>query len=336
MMEKARAGTAKWLLSLGLAVCVAAAWAHETHPGETAFAREVAARHGLSEQRVLATLDQAQKQQSVLDAMQRPAESMQWKDYRPIFMTPARIAGGVAFYRGNRELLERIADKYGVDPQYVVAILGVETSYGVRTGKYRVIDALATLAFYYPPRQSYFRGELEKLLAMPEDQLPAPLTELMGSYAGAMGWGQFMPSSIAAYARDEDGDGRIDLMNSLPDILGSVANYLAGNGWKRGEPVAVQAQAEQDARPVQTDRSKTMYDVAELESRGYAPLTRVDASRPATLLQLQGDHGDEYWLTFGNFQVITRYNRSPLYAMAVQQLAEAIVAGATDTTSASR
>ncbi|HET8900270.1 MAG TPA: lytic murein transglycosylase B [Rhodanobacteraceae bacterium] len=313
----------RWLSCLLLLVGGVAA-AGQTHPGAAKFAHDVAARHGLSEQHVLDILGQAERQQSILDAISRPAESKPWKDYRPIFLTAARIDGGVAFFDGNRALLKRIADKYGVDPAYIVAIIGVETSYGVNIGKYRVLDALATLAFYYPPRQTFFRGELEKLLTLPEHQLPMPIIDLKGSYAGAMGWGQFMPSSIAAYARDEDGDGHINLYDSLPDIIGSVANYLSEHGWKRGAPVAISAQVAVNAKPVVTEKSKPIYTVGKLEALGYAPTGSVAAATAATLLQLDGSQGQESWLTFGNFQVITRYNRSPLYAMAVTQLANAI------------
>ncbi|MGB8635159.1 MAG: lytic murein transglycosylase B [Rhodanobacteraceae bacterium] len=304
--------------------------AAEKHPGEKAFAARVAKRHKLSEAQILATLNQAERKQSIIDAMRRPAEAKPWKDYRALFMTPLRIAGGIAFYQANRELLDRIADKYGVDPQYIVAILGVETNYGTRTGQYRVLDALVTLAFHYPPREKYFQGELEKLLTMPATQLPGPLIDINGSYAGAMGWGQFMPTSVAAYARDEDGDGHIDLANSMPDILASVANYLSRHGWKRGQPVAVRAEPEADAAHVRRQHSKPLYTVGQLEARGYAPVSRLPADTPATLLKLDAADGDRYWLTFNNFYVITRYNRSPLYAMAVTQLAEAIAAGNPD------
>lgn len=306
----------------------AASSAVEKHPGERAFAAAVAKRHKLSESSVLATLDQAERKQSIIDAMNRPAEAKPWPEYRALFMTPLRIAGGIAFYRANRALLERIGKQYGVDPQYIVAILGVETNYGVRTGQYRVLDALVTLAFHYPPRQKYFRGELEKFLTMPDTQLPGPRIEVMGSYAGAMGWGQFMPTSVAAYARDEDGDGHIDLAGSLPDILASVANYLAEHGWQRGQPVAIGVDAAADAGDVKRVRSKPLYTVGALEAKGYAPVSKVDADTKATVLTLDGDdHGRRHWLTFNNFYVITRYNRSPLYAMAVTQLAEAIAAG---------
>lgn len=310
--------------------------ATEAHPGEKAFARQMAKKHGLSERQVLATLDQAQMQQSIIDAISRPAESKSWAEYRPIFMTPLRISAGVAFYQEHRALLERIGKKYGVDPHYIVAIIGVETNYGLRTGTYRVLDALVTLAFHYPPREKYFRGELEKFLTMPANRLAGPVTQVKGSYAGAMGWGQFMPSSIDAYARDGDGDGRIDLSHSLPDIFSSIAHYFAANGWQTGGPVAVRAIAGKHARPVKVHRSKPEYTVAQLRARGYRPVHAVPASTRATLLKLDGAQGNEDWITFHNFNVITRYNRSPLYAMVVKQLAQAIADGVAAPTTASQ
>src|SRR6185312_13292036 len=204
----------------------------DTHPGQSAL------------------VDQAKLQQSIIDAMNRPAESKPWSAYRPIFLTPKRIDDGVAFYREHRALLESIGKQYGVAPQYIVAILGVETSYGRNTGKYKVLDALVTLGFYYPKRAKYFRQQLKTLLELPDNHLAGPLDTLAGSYAGAQGWGQFMPDSIRDYAVDADGDGRIDLMNSLPDILASVANYFAKHGWVDGGPVAARAQPDGAAKPL--------------------------------------------------------------------------------------
>lgn len=295
---------------------------------ERAFAAEVAAAGGPSAQSVLATLAGARVQQSILDAIARPAEATKaWKDYRPIFLTDKRIADGIAFYRDNRALLERIGAEYGVPPEIIVAIIGVETSYGRNVGKYRVLDALVTLAFHYPPRAPFFRGELKQLFLLGDRHLAYPIDELRGSYAGAMGWGQFMPTSVANWAKDEDGDGRIDLWNSLPDITASVANYFVAHGWQSGQPVAARAQAATDAHPLQPKGYEPLYTVQQMEAWGYAPLERVDAQVATTLLQLDGAQGRESWLTFRNFHVITRYNRSPLYSMAVWQLAQAIAAG---------
>lgn len=295
---------------------------------ERAFAHEVANQHGLDVDAVLETLSKAKYQQSIIDAISRPAEAKPWRDYRPIFYTNQRRADGIAFYREHRELIERAAIEFKVAPEIIVAILGVETSYGKIIGKYRVLDALSTLAFHYPPRQKFFRGELAQLIALGDDEFPQPLDELRGSYAGAMGWGQFMPSSIAKYAKDYDGDGKIDLWNSLPDIVASVANYFSSFGWEDGGPIAAQAQPAKDAREINPASIEPMYPVEQLVAWGYAPFEHYDPSRTATLLKLEGERGMEYWITFQNFYVITRYNKSPLYAMAVYQLAADIAAGA--------
>lgn len=314
------------------------ALAASTHPGEAALVKEVATATGQSPAKLTALLNSAKKQQSIIDAMNRPAEAKPWSAYRQIFMTPARIEGGIDFYRQHRALLQRIGKQYGVAPEYVVAIIGVETNYGRITGHYKVLDALVTLAFYYPSRAKFFRSELKTLLELPATKLGGPLDTLTGSYAGAQGWGQFMPSSIRAYAVDEDGDGRIDLHDSLPDILASVANYFHAHGWEAGAPVAARAQADAHAQPINASaNNKPVLDVEEYEARGYAPLHSLDPGRSAALLTLDGANGPEHWFTFQNFYVITRYNHSPRYAMAVHQLANAIANGVRDTTaSASR
>lgn len=296
-------------------------------PAFVEFARELATNDGLVEADVLATLARAKVQQSILDAISRPAEAKPWKDYRPIFLTDKRIADGIAFYRDNRELVERAGEEFGVAPEIIVAIIGVETSYGRIVGKYRVLDALVTLAFNYPPRAAFFRGELRQLFLLGDGHLAYPLDELVGSYAGAMGWGQFIPTSVAKYARDYDADGRIDLWNSLPDIVGSIANYFTEHGWEKGKPVATRTQPAADAREITPNGLEPLYPLDQLEAWGYPPGDRFDATLPATLLKLEGVDGPENWLTFRNFYVISRYNRSPLYSMAVWQLSQQIAAG---------
>ena|SRR5690606_28276145 len=291
------------------------------------FARELHREAGLEEADVLATLAKAKVQQSILDAMSRPAEAKPWKDYRPIFLTDKRRDDGIAFYRANRELIDRAAAEFQVAPEIIVAIIGVETSYGRNAGRYRVLDALVTLAFHYPPRSKFFRGELRQLFLLGDTHMAHPIDELLGSYAGAMGWGQFIPTSVANFARDYDGDGRIDLWNSLPDIIGSVANYFAMHGWKQGAPVAVVSNTEADARAIQPEGLQPVYPVQQLADWGYVPAQPVEATELGTLLQLDGSKGTEDWITFHNFYVITRYNRSPLYAMAVWQLSAEIAAG---------
>ena len=297
------------------------------HPGQAELVREVARDAGKSPARIDALLSGARMQQSILDAISRPAEAKPWKDYRPIFITPKRIDEGVAFYREHRALLERIAGQYGVAPEYIVAILGVETFYGRNTGKYKVLDALVTLGFYYPPRAQFFREQLKVLLELPDNHLAGPPDTLTGSYAGAQGWGQFMPSSIRDFGVDEDHDGHIDLQGSLPDILASVANYFAGHGWERGGPVAARAQPDAAPRVLDVADAQPRWPLEQLEAWGYAPVEHLDPGRQASLQALQGGNGPEYWFTFQNFYVITRYNRSPLYALAVHQLAQAIAAG---------
>lgn len=296
----------------------------QTHPGQAELVREVARDTGKDPAALNALLDGASKQQAILDAISRPAEAKPWSQYRPIFLTDARIADGVAFYREHRALLEQVGRQYGVAPEYIVAILGVETNYGRLGGKYRVLDALVTLGLYYPPRAKFFREQLKVLLELPQSQLAGPLDTLLGSYAGAQGWGQFMPSSIRDFAVDADHDGHIDLHDSLPDIVASVANYFARHGWVRGGPVASRAQPDVAARPITVSDAKPQWPLEQLEAWGYAPLQALDPGQPSSLQTMQGAGGPEYWFTFQNFYVITRYNRSPLYALAVYQLAQAI------------
>lgn len=311
---------------LALSMTVAApVWAD--HPGQTQLVQEIAKDTGKDPASLNALLDSAQRQQSILDAISRPAEGKPWSQYRQIFLTPARIDGGIAFYREHRDLLEKISAKYGVAPEYIVAIIGVETFYGRNTGKYKVLDALVTLGLYYPPRAAFFRGELKTLLELPDTQLAGPVDTLTGSYAGAQGWGQFMPSSIRDFAVDEDGDGHIDLQNSMPDILASVANYFAKHGWVTGGMVAARAQPDAAAKPITVKDSTPQWTIEQLEAWGYAPLQHLDPGAMSSLQTLQGLHGPESWYTFQNFYVITRYNRSPMYAMAVNQLAQAIAEG---------
>jgi membrane-bound lytic murein transglycosylase B len=299
----------------------------ETHPGQAELVREVASETGKAPQALNRLLDGAKMQQSILDAISRPAESKPWKDYRPIFLTDKRISDGIAFYREHRAMLEQIGKQYGVAPQYIVAIVGVETNYGRITGKYKVLDALVTLGLYYPPRAKFFREQLKELLEMPDNHLAGPVDTLTGSYAGAQGWGQFMPTSIRDFAVDADQDGHIDLQNSLPDIFASVANYFAKHGWISADPVAARAQPDAAARPIAVEDTTPQWPLEQLEAWGYAPLQPLSPAQPSSLQTLEGPNGPEYWFTFQNFYVITRYNRSPLYAMAVDQLAGAIAAG---------
>lgn len=302
----------------------------ELAAAEQKLADELASEHGLNAADVMATLAGSRYQQSIIDTMSRPAESKPWKEYRPIFVTDRRIADGIAFYRGNAALLKRVETEYGVPGSLIVTILGVETNYGRITGRYRVLDALSTLAFSYPPRAEFFRGELKQLFLLKAPSFPYAPEDLVGSYAGAMGWGQFMPSSIAHFARDGDGDGKVDLWNSLPDICASVANYFVAHGWQKDGVVALRANVAADARPVTPDGLVPIYPVQQLDEWGYHGGGKLDPMLPATLITLDGEDGTEIWITFENFYAISRYNKSPLYSLAVYQLSQAIAAGVAD------
>jgi membrane-bound lytic murein transglycosylase B len=297
--------------------------AEEPHPGSEAFVARMAAEHDLDPAHIREVLAEARYQQSIIDAITRPAEARPWYQYRPIFMTEARIAGGAEFWRANQTLLEAVSAEFGVPVEIIVAIVGVETNYGMNTGSFRVIDALATLGFYFPRRADFFASELGHFLRLAQEEA-LPLYEVRGSYAGAMGLGQFIPSSYRAYAVDFDGTGRRDLWRSLPDALGSVANYLARHRWREGEPIVLPV----TDMPASLDAEFGMnlnHSLAELESLGLGfERDGLDADMPATLVTLETADGHEYWIGLNNFYVITRYNRSPLYAMAVTQLAEAI------------
>ena len=318
------------------ASCTGTASAAATSPNaavaaaEQQFARELSQKHGLDQAAILAVLAKARYQQSVIDTMSHPAEAKPWKEYRPIFVSERRTEDGAAFYREHATLLRKVEADTGVPAELIVTIIGVETNYGRNAGRYRVIDALATLAFYYPPRQDFFRAELAQLFLLRGPSFPYAPEDLMGSYAGAMGWGQFMPSSIAQFARDGDGDGRIDLWNSLPDIFASVANYFVAHGWQRGGPVALQATVAANARKIEPAGLTPVYPLQQLADWGYTidakSASPLDPMTPATLIELEGPNGPEIWITFENFYAISRYNRSPLYSLAVLQLSQAIAA----------
>jgi membrane-bound lytic murein transglycosylase B len=313
----------------GTATDAAAMTHYAAHPEAAQFIADMAQRHQLPPAEVRALLAQAEKQQSILDAIARPAEAKPWRDYRPIFVTRARIDGGVQFWADNADILGAAEQEFGVDARVIVAIIGVETRYGSNTGRYRVLDALATLAFDYPPRASFFRGELENyLLLVREEQVDALTAK--GSYAGAMGQGQFIPSSYRNYAVDFDGDGKRDLWNSPRDILGSVANYLKVHGWQLGAPVVARASVDGEGYRALLEKGvKPHMPLRELAQHGVRAGTSADPDTEVALIELDGADGLEHWVVFNNFYVITRYNRSQLYAMAVHQLSEEIAAART-------
>jgi membrane-bound lytic murein transglycosylase B len=278
-----------------------------------------------------ALLDQAERKQSILDAISRPAEKTKpWYDYRKIFLTDKRAREGVAFAQQNAETLAKVSDQTGVPASVITAIIGVETFYGRITGSYRVIDALATLAFDYPKRSPFFTRELQNFLVLAYESGKDPLA-LKGSYAGAMGYGQFMPSSYRAYAVDYDGDGVADIWTNADDAIASVANYFLRHGWQPGAPVIVPANYDGDSSEIFAGGLKPEKTVGELAEEGFAPRSATDISLVATPLRLEGSEGYEYWLCLENFYVITRYNHSAMYALSVWQLSqeiESLAAGA--------
>jgi membrane-bound lytic murein transglycosylase B len=293
------------------------------------FVREMVERHAFDPVELQGVLADARYSQAIVDAMDRPYEAKPWRDYRALFITPERIAGGVAFWRENADLLARAEADLGVERRIIVAVIGVETNYGANVGKHRVIDALTTLGFAYPRRADFFRRELEAFLLLSREEQLDPL-RTFGSYAGAMGKPQFISSSYRNFAVDFDGDGRRDLSGSNADVIGSVANYFKQQGWRPGEPVAFAAELRAGVPTGITVIEKTPgppdTTAADLRAAGVAWREPLDASVPASLIRLDGVE-DEYWVGLNNFYAITRYNRSNLYAMAVFQLGEAIRAG---------
>jgi len=274
---------------------------------------------------VTGLFEKAEYKQSIIDAITRPAEGKPWHQYRPIFVTKTRAEQGKAFLAKYRETLLRAEKEFGVPPEVVVAIIGVETRYGRHAGNYRVIDALSTLAFDYPKRGKFFRKELVQFLKLTREESMDPLA-LKGSYAGAMGYGQFIPSSFRSYAIDFDGDGKKDIWNNPVDAIGSVANYFKRHGWKRGEQVVLPARVKGNAyKPLLNKGLKPTHTIHQLSELGFMADAGQLVGGMSTAMALKGDEGMEHWLGLHNFYVITRYNHSKLYAMAVYQLSQKIV-----------
>jgi membrane-bound lytic murein transglycosylase B len=270
-------------------------------------------------------LKAAQSQPAIIDAMDRPAEKAKpWYEYRPIFVTERRIREGTDFWVAHRQALDQASIRSGVAPEYLAAILGVETYYGRLTGSYRVLDALSTLAFDYPARAKFFRDELEQFLLLTREASLDPL-RVKGSYAGAMGAPQFMPSNYRRFAVDADADGRIDLWTNWPDVCESVGNYLKEHGWNAGEPVLAEASVAPDKATDLDGRKLALSDtVASLRSKGVNFDSSMAEDAPALLIAVDETDGVHWRVGYNNFYVITRYNHSALYAMAVYELASAL------------
>ena len=321
------------LVFIGLSMAANAARAVDVDPAAVASARnafveQMVEEHGFDAGELAAILERAEIDQGILEAISRPAERvLAWHEYRDIFLTDARIDGGVEFWRAHAGEISRASESFGVAPEVLVAILGVETNYGNIMGGYRVVDALATLAFAYPPRSGFFTSELEAFFLLAREEGMDPET-LMGSYAGAMGAGQFISSSFRAYAVDGDGDGVRDLWANWEDVLASVANYFSAHGWRAGETVVERATPGRGRTPGEAANSMELNDtLASVREAGYEISAGLPGDTPVTLLSLEGPNGQEHWVGFHNFRVITRYNRSVMYALAVHQLGRMILAG---------
>ena len=302
------------------------AWnAADVETRRDAFVERMVESHGFDREEIAAILAEAQIQQSALNSISRPAERVvPWYEYRQIFLTPERIEAGAQFWAAHEALVAATAERFAVAPEIIVAIVGIESRFGERMGSYKVVDALSTLAFAYPPRADFFAGELESFLLIYAEEGPVVL-DALGSYAGAMGAGQFIPSSYRNFAVDADADGRRDLWGNWNDILASVANYFAEHDWRAGEPIAVTAGQGTGPSVEPHNRLELDTSVGDLRAAGYAFTSDLAAELPAMLVAVEGDASSTaYWVGLHNFRVITRYNRSVKYALAALELSEAI------------
>ena len=290
-----------------------------------AFISRMVTTHQFEESELNELFQAVEIKEDILKKISSPAEGLPWYKYRKIFMTDARINGGVKFWQENEPALTAVEQQTGVPAEIIIAIIGVETLYGQKTGNYRVIDALSTLAFAYPPRSKFFLGELENFLLLCRDEHINPL-EPVGSYAGAMGMPQFMPSSFRSYAADFDNDSHRDIWHNKGDVIASVANYFVKHHWQSGQAIAIPVSATgENYKTALTGDLKPDLRLAELESLNLKISRPLPSSTKVKLLAFEQQQGEELWAGLDNFYVITRYNHSPLYAMAVYQLSQSIL-----------
>lgn len=314
------------------------------------FIGELVTKHQFNETLVRQALEQAIYKQKIIDAITRPAEKMTWDAYRKILVTSLRVENGIAFAHENVAVLKQAEIDFGVPVEIIVAIIGIETNYGRTMGSYRVLDALATLGFDYPPRAEFFRGQLGEFFVLACEERVKPfdgdeacvreqagntlgssfeIGDLVGSYAGAMGYGQFIPSSYRNFAIDYDGDGARDIWHNITDAIGSVAAYFADHGWEAGEPTIVEvdaSQASEDIRALANQSLTPTKSVAEWRMAGVPTDANVD-DEMAALFMFETDGQTRFYLGFNNFYVITRYNISRLYAKAIVEVSEGVAAG---------
>ena len=325
-MTFSRVVLAVWLLFIGgsFSTLAQAPARIKLKPEVEKFITQMVQQYQMDEAALRQMFSQLKSNDGVIKAINAPATSKPWYEFKNLFVTPTRISGGVDFWNANAEQLKRAREIYGAPEEIIVAIIGVETIYGKRTGSYRVIDALYTLAFEMPERAGYFRGELEQFLLLTRENSFDPLA-VKGSFTGAIGMPQFMPTSYRRFAVDFDRDGKINLWESLPDIIGSVANYLHYFGWIAGQPIVVPARLSgTEYKDIVEKGFKPHLTLAQMLPKGVEPTDAMPAELVAGLFALDIEQGQDFWIAFNNFYVITRYNRSKNYAMAVYQLATAI------------
>jgi membrane-bound lytic murein transglycosylase B len=297
--------------------------AYAKRPEVKAFIRDMVQRHGFVERELTFMFSRVKREESIINSIRPPDKPRSWQEYRDIFITEKRVALGAEFWAANRARLEQAQREFGVPAEYVLAIIGIETYYGRNMGRWRVIDALTTLAFDYPPRSVYFRSELEQYLLLSRD-LGFDVFSVRGSYAGAIGIPQFMPGSQRRYAVDFDGDGAIDLRRNAADAIGSVANFLKQHGWQAGGAVMFEAQVEGEvARALADGGIEPKHRLGELRSAGarFTAPAELDGALGALVELPTPERASEYRVTLQNFYVLTRYNRSAFYATAVAELA---------------
>jgi len=297
------------------------------HPGPVKeFIAEMVKEYNFNTDSLTALFQKVHLHQSIIDAISRPAEAKPWYEYRQIFVNRERVRGGVLFWNDNQDIINKVAEAYKIAPEILVAIVGVETRYGKHTGRYPVIDSLSTLAFAYPPRAKFFRGELKQYLLMTREEGLDPL-EQKGSYAGAMGMPQFISSSFRHYAVDFDKDGKRDLWDNTADALGSIANYFSKHGWRYNEPIAnrVTVSGLKYREMIDNNSLKPRFSPEQMRLAGVALEGNVPDDAKGCLIELDSGNGPEYWAVWENFYVISRYNHSALYAMAVHQLGDEIL-----------
>ena len=288
------------------------------------FIGEMADRHGFDPSQLRDTLSQAEYRPQIIALMSKSRQKKRWDEYRNIFLNPQYISGGLRFWKQNASSLDRARRRYGVPEEMISAIIGIETNYGQQTGRFKVINALTTLAFNYPPRSKLFRTELEQYLLLSRDE-EFPLLDLKGSYAGAMGIAQFMPGSYRRYAVDFDRDGHRDLFKNVNDAIGSVANYFTAHGWRSNDPIAAPATVRGSGSTAFSNNNLHLrIRLDRLYEKGISLDGVYPGHREAIPLSLPVKGGQEFWLGFENFYVITRYNHSVYYAMAVYQLSETL------------